>query len=191
MATGDRGRWNDKWAAAEVGTSHGSKLVELIGPWLPESGRVLDVAGGGSTDSLELARRGLDVTVCDVSDVGLIQARQRAIAEDLQIETVEIDLDSAPLPTGPWDVITVANYLNRELLSTFGAALTDGGIVAVIIATVTNLERHPKPGAAFLLDRDEIRDAMAGLQILHHSEEWRDNVRHEAHLVARAARMPA
>ena len=51
MAVGDRERWNDKWAEAGRGTSHGSALVDLVGPWLPPSGSLLDIAGGGSSDS--------------------------------------------------------------------------------------------------------------------------------------------
>jgi 2-polyprenyl-3-methyl-5-hydroxy-6-metoxy-1,4-benzoquinol methylase len=185
VAAGDRDRWNEKWSAAGVGTTHGSKLVDLLGPWLPESGRLLDVAGGASADSLEFARRGLEVTVCDVSDVGLRAARERAGIEGLTIETVEIDLEADPLPDGPWDVITVANYLQRELFPGMIEQLAPGGVLAVVIATTTNLERNAKPGAAFLLEPVELPGLAPGVEILHHSEEWRANGRHEAHLVAR------
>ena len=187
MAAGDRDRWNDKWAEAGRGTGHGSSLVDLVEPWLPETGSLLDVAGGGSHDSLLFARRGLDVTVADVSDVGLIQARQRCLAEDLSISTIEIDLETEPLPAGPWDVITVANYLQRDLFAALIGRLSPGGVLAVIIATETNLERHERPGAPFLLAAGEIAGLVDGLEVVHHSEEWRSNDRHEAHLVARRA----
>ena len=185
MGAGDRDRWNDKWAETGRGTGHGSALVELVAPWLPDEGRLLDVAGGGSHDSLLFARRGLGVAVADVSDVGLIQARQRALAEDLIIEAIEIDLDEQALPAGPWDVITVANYLQRDLFVQFAERLAPGGVLAVVIATETNLERHDRPGAPFLLAANELPGLVAGLEILHHSEAWRSNDRHEAHLVAR------
>ena len=185
MAVGDRDRWNDKWAEAGRGTSHASALVELLEPWLPESGTLLDVAGGGSHDSLHFARLGLDVTVADVSDVGLIQARQRALAEDLTIDTVEVDLEEQPLPSGPFDVITVANYLQRNLFPEMIERLEAGGILGVIIATERNLERNDRPGRPFLVSADEVASLVGGMEVVHHSEEWRDNGRHEAHLVAR------
>ncbi len=185
MAEADRNRWNDKWAASEIGTDHGSRLLDLIQPWLPESGRLLDIAGGGSSTSLEFARRGFEVTVADVSDVGLIQARQRALAEELQISTVEVDLKTEPLPAGPWDVITLANYLQRDLFESMAAALAPGGLLGVIIATKTNLERNERPGAPFSVDPDELPRLVPDLEIIHHSAEWRPNKRHEAHLVAR------
>ncbi len=182
----DRERWNEKWAGAEMGTNHGSKLVELLEPWLPQTGQLLDIAGGGSGDSLEFARRGLMVTVADVSDVGLAHARARAAAQSLVIRTVEVDLRSEPLPAGPWDVITIANYLQRDLFEAIVDGLAPGGLLGVVIPTVTNLERHERPGRPYSLDPDELPTLVSGVEILHHSEKWRPNGRHEAHLVAQS-----
>jgi 2-polyprenyl-3-methyl-5-hydroxy-6-metoxy-1,4-benzoquinol methylase len=189
MGAGDRDRWNEKWSAAGVGTDHRSKLVDLLEPWLPSSGRLLDIAGGGSAAALEFARRGLEVTVCDVSDVGLATARARADEHGLHLDTVELDLESAPLPEGPWDVITLANYLQRDLFTATAERLAPGGLLGVVIATTANLERHDRPGRPFLLEPDELPELIEGLDVVHHSEEWRANGRHEAHLVARRARL--
>jgi len=184
MAEGDRERWNTKWAGQGVGTTHGSALIDLIGDRLPASGRALDIAGGGSGDGLELARRGLEVTVVDVSDLGLAAATARAEAAGFELTTVVADLDVDPLPPGPWDLVTVANFLDRDLLGRIGDHLAPHGLLAVTIATVTNLERHDRPGARFLLDRGELLDLVGELEIVHHSEDWRPNGRHEAHLLA-------
>lgn len=189
MGAGDQERWNEKWSAAGVGTSHGSKLVDLLAQWLPSTGRLLDIAGGGSTDAIALAEQGLDVTVCDVSDVGLAVAQRHAGETGVAIETVQRDLEAEPLPPGPWTVITVANYLQRDLLPAMTAALEPGGLLGVVIATATNLERNEHPRAQFLLAPGELPGLLGPrpIEILHHSEEWRDNGRHEAHLVVRAA----
>lgn len=187
MAEGDQERWNERWAERGRGTAHRSMVIELVEPWLPEAGRALSVGGGGSTESLALAERGLDVTVVDVSDVGLEMAREQAEAAGHSITTVCIDLDAEPPPPGPWDVIVVANYLNRDLLARLGTELRPGaGVLALAIATVTNLERSPRPARPHLLEPDEILSLAPGLEVLHHSEAWRGNGRHEAHLVARA-----
>ncbi len=185
MAVGDRERWNDKWAEAGRGTSHGSALVDLVRPWLPLAGSLLDIAGGGSSDSLHFARLGLDVTVADVSDVGLIQATQRCLAEDLKISTIEIDLETESIPAGRWDVITVANYLQRDLFESLVDHLAEDGVIGVVIATETNLERNERPSRGFLLDRGELPALIPGVETLHVSESWRDNGRHEAQFVGR------
>ena len=83
------------------------------------------------------------------------------------------------------EVITVANYLQRDLFPTMVDGLAPGGLLGVVIATTTNLERNEKPGRPFLLEPGELPGLATGLEILHHSEDWRVNDRHEAHLVAR------
>ncbi len=183
MADGDRERWNAKWTNARLGTGHGSAVIDLVGPWLPERGRALDIGGGASSDALTLARGGLEVTVVDVSDIALDKAAERAGGEGLTITTVEADLDVDPPPAGPFDVIVVANFLQRDILAALRPLLTPGGIAGIIIATTTNLERHDKPGRHYLVEPDELPTLVSGLEILHHSEAWRPNGRHEAHLV--------
>ncbi|MEQ8841097.1 MAG: class I SAM-dependent methyltransferase [Acidimicrobiales bacterium] len=186
MAAGDRDRWNRKWASAGVGTTHGSRLAELLAPWLPPSGTLLEIAGGAGSDSIEFARRGLQVTVADISDIALAQARELAGTEGLELDTLEIDFEEQPPPDGPWQVITAANYLQRDLFPAMIQRLAPGGLLGVVIATTTNLERHERPGAPFLLEPGELPGLVDGTTILHHSEEWRGNGRHEAHLVVRA-----
>ena len=184
MAVGDRERWNDKWAEAGRGTSHGSALVDLVRPWLPyrDPSSTLPVAVRATRCT---SRLGLDVTVADVSDVGLIQATQRCLAEDLKISTIEIDLETESIPAGRWDVITVANYLQRDLFESLVDHLAEDGVIGVVIATETNLERNERPSRGFLLDRRELPALIPGVETLHVSESWRDNGRHEAHFVGR------
>jgi hypothetical protein len=183
--TGDRDRWNEQWARVPPGHGGRSGVVELVEPWLPTSGRGLDVAGGGADDAIELARRGLEMTVVDVSDVGLGRARDRAAAAGVSVTTVEADLEREPLPAGPWQLITVANYLQRDLFAVMAGSLAPGGVLAAVICTTVNLEHHERPGRRFLLDPGELPTLVPGLTVVHHSEGWRDGGRHEAHLVAR------
>jgi tellurite methyltransferase len=185
MADGDKQRWNAKWAETAAGTAHGSSMVRLVEPWLPSHGNALDVAGGGSLDSLEFARRGFAVTVVDVAEEGLALARRAAADAQLEIQTIAADLDAAPLPAGDWDVITISNYFDPGVITSAASSVSPGGVLALVIATITNLERHDRPGRRFLVERDQITSLVQGeLEVVHHSEAWRDNGRHEAHLVA-------
>jgi hypothetical protein len=55
----------------------------------------------------------------------------------------------------------------------------------VVLPTRTNLERHSKPPAGFVLHDGELPRLVTGLETLEYSERWQENDRHEARLVAR------
>jgi tellurite methyltransferase len=185
VADGEREHWNARWAGREATPRSDSSLLQLATPWLPPSGRLLDVAGGGSGDAVRLAQLGLDVTVVDVSDVGLAMTTELAAAAHTSVGTCQTDLESDSPPPGPWDVITLANYLNRPLTAELTELLLPGGILVLVLATATNLERSPRPSAAHLVDPGEIPRLARGLKTEHHSEDWRANGRHEAWYVGR------
>ncbi len=181
---GSRQRWNRRYRD-DGASSAPSTFVTEVEPHLPPSGLALDVAGGAGRHALWLARRGLDVTLVDVSDEAVALARRRAAAERLELEAGRLDLEADPLPRGPWDVILVIHYLQRDLFPALREALAPGGIMAVAIATIRNLERHERPPAAYLLAEGEAPRLVDGLDIVSYTEGWGDEGRHEARLVAR------
>jgi SAM-dependent methyltransferase len=194
MSDGDRERWNARHAGrAEAQAA--SPFLDAIDDLLPRRGRALDVAGGSGRNALMLARRGLDVTLADVSDVALDQARAAAGAEGLRLATLQADLEAPPpggplpagwpLPPGPWDLILCSCYLHRPLFAAFAAALAPGGLLVVAHATLRNLERHPRPGPDHLLREGELPGLAAGLEVVRFTEGWTESGRHEARLVAR------
>jgi SAM-dependent methyltransferase len=183
MAESDRDRWNARHAGKRPEPP--SPFLGELSDQLPRTGRALDVAGGSGRNALWLARRGLEVTLADVSDVALDQAAAAARAAGLRLATVRVDLETAPLPAGPWDLLLCTYFLHRPLFATFPAALAPGGLLVVAHATRRNLERHPRPGPDHLLEEGELPGLVRGLEILHCTEGWSEAGRHEARLVAR------
>jgi len=183
----DRQRWNDKYAAG----SHGGQephaaLVDLAGR-LPARGRALDVAGGAGRHALWLAQRGLDVTLADVSDVALRLATERARQAQLAISCQQIDLLHEPFPSGPWDLIVSVHFLWRPIFAEFAASLAAGGKLVVVQPTQTNLQRHAKPPAPYLLDDGELPSLVPDLRVEHYQEGWLADGQHQAVLVASAS----
>jgi len=133
---------------------------------------------------LWLAERGFDVTLVDISPVGLDVARHRATAAGLKVTTMQRDLDEG-LPAGLWDLITCAHFLDRELYRALPAALAPGGGLVIVHPTRRNLERHPRPSARFLLDEGELLELVEGLEMVRFEECWSEGGRHEARLFAR------
>jgi len=179
----DRERWNGRYRQGEEG---GTPL--MLGRslhHLPRSGRALDVAGGPGQAAVILAARGLTVTLTDVSEVALEMAAVRAERSGVEIDLVQADLAVDPLPSGPWDLITCFNYLNRALFPAMIDELTDGGLLAVSIATRSNLERNERPTERFLLNDEELPSLLGDLSMITYTEGWSLDGRHTAEAMAR------
>jgi len=180
----DRERWNARYAA-QAERSGPSPFVLSLDDLLPRTGRALDLAGGAGRHALWLARRGLAVTLADVSDVALESARAVARAEGLPLETRRVDLLHEAPPAGPWDLVLCTYFLHRPLFALFPALLAEGGLLAFAHATRTNLTRHPRPGPDHLLDDGELPSLVRGLVPTVATEGWSESGRHEARLLAR------
>src|SRR4051794_24476984 len=100
----DRDRWDSIHRAARAGDCQVAHFLRSVDGLLPRRGRALDVAGGTGADGVWLATRGLDVTVADISPVGLDLTRLRAGSLGVSLRTLEIDLESGSFPAGPWDL---------------------------------------------------------------------------------------
>ncbi len=189
----DREKWNARYRESP-GEGEPSPFLTSLHELLPRRGRALDVAGGTGRHALWLARRGLEVTIADVSDVGLSIAAAEAARAGLPLTTVQIDLERSPLPPGPWDLILCFNYLHRPLFESFARELAPGGLLVVAHPTRSNLQRHARPSAAHLLDDGELRGLMRSpapgivLELVRFDEGWTESGRHEARGLARSSR---
>jgi SAM-dependent methyltransferase len=184
VAGGDRERWNERYREPAPPAAP-SPFLLAVEPLLPRCGRALDVAGGSGRHALWLARRGLEVTLADVSDVALARAAEEARREGLPLATVQVDLEAAPLPAGPWELVVCTYFLHRPLFAAVEAALAPGGLLVVAHATRTNLERHARPGPSHVLEDGELPGLLGALEVLRYEEGWLDAGRHEARGVAR------
>ena len=185
MSQEDRERWEGRHRA------QGARLEPLAfvvaqRSRLPTHGAALDVAGGTGRHALLLGSQGLDVTLLDISPAALEIAAAAARAEGLALTTVAVDLDTDALPAGPFDVVLCTYFRWPPLLAAAAAVLRPGGLVLLAHPTLRNLERHPRPGARFLLEPGELaRGVPAELEVLELAERWTDAGQHEAQLVAR------
>jgi hypothetical protein len=128
---GDRERWNARWRERNSDLDGESSLLSDHAQLFPRRGKALDLAGGAGRNAMWLMRRGLDVTLVDVSDVALDKAEERAkragLAARLKVYHLDLEL---PLPFAPlFDVVLVMNYLDRERRDDFARLLFDGGLL--------------------------------------------------------------
>lgn len=175
----DQERWDARYGEDGARQEPSPVLIGLSS-WLPTRGRALDLAGGGGRHARWLERRGLEVTLADVSPVALQLARSAGFAG----HAVRADL-AETLPRGPWDLVVVFHFLDRAVLGRIGQELAPGGLLVVVHPTRRNLERHARPSSRWLLDEGELPRLVPDLEVLHHVEDWSIAGRHEAVLVAR------
>lgn len=186
MSEEDRQRWNMRYSEQQ-GTREPSPFLRALADRLPSTGRALDVAGGAGHDALWLARRGLDVTLTDVSDVAIERAAETAREAGVPLWCQRLDVETEPLPPGPFDIVLCLNFLWRPLFAGVSKVLAPGGLLVFAQPTRSNLQRNAHPSARFLLEDGELPGLLQGLEIVSYTEGWTDDGRHEARLVARAA----
>jgi tellurite methyltransferase len=189
---GDRERWNARWRERAADLDDASPFLVDNAAHLGTAGKALDLAGGGGRNAIWLARRGYETTLVDVSDVALDKAEQRArrLGVDARMRFLRIDLEG-PMPLAPlFDLVVVAHYLDRERRDSFVDLLVPEGVLVAANPTVTNLERHERPSARFLVERGELARwaESLGLELLASREDWNDDGTHEAYVVARKPR---
>jgi SAM-dependent methyltransferase len=185
MAREDRDRWDARYLDPHARQTAPSPYLVSLDVVLPRRGKAIDVAGGTGASAVWLARRGLNVTLADISPVGLALARHTAEAEGVRLETLEIDLELQPFPHGSWDLVLCLRFLWRPLFEAIPASLAPGGLLVVALPTRSNLKRNPRPPAHYLLDDGELPRLVRGLDVLSSTEGWTDEGVHEARLVAR------
>src|SRR5450755_991540 len=79
----ERERWNRKYGEAPGAWMVSDSFLpwafsEYILPLFPRAGSALDLAGGAGRHAIWLAKQGWEVTLIDISETGVEQARQNA-----------------------------------------------------------------------------------------------------------------
>jgi len=184
MSDADREKWNAKYEQAAADSFEPSELLPPLAHLLPQQGTALDVAGGAGRHAIWLAERGLDVTLADISPVGLALAESRAEAAGVHITPVTLDFSCDELPPGPWDLILSCYFLHRPLFQQYPQILRPGGRLVILQPTTRNLQRHARPPAQFLLDENELPTLVEDLKVIHYEEDWLADGRHQALIVA-------
>lgn len=98
--------------------------------------RVLDVACGTGNVAVPLARAGCVVTGVDIAPNLLVQARERAAAEELRVHFDEGDAEQLPYADGSFDAVVTmfgAMFAPRPemVVTEFARVLRPGGLLAM------------------------------------------------------------
>lgn len=157
---------------------------EYILPAFPHGGNALDLAGGAGRHSIWLAKHGWEVTLIDISDTGVEQARQNAGTLASHMHFVVNDLTQFKASQTRFDVVMAFFFLERGIFPEIVKAVGVGGLLIYKTHTVAQakLANGPK-NSTHMLQRDELSQLAAGLYVLDYREQVGEKA--TAELVAR------
>lgn len=195
FSSGDDGRerWNRKYREAPEAWLVPDPFLEwafsqYILPLFPHGGRALDIAGGAGRHAIWLAQQGWKVTLIDISETGVEQARQNARSLAPHIHFVVDDLtrfraSQTRVKTG-FDLVMAFFYLERKIFPEIVRAVRPGGLLVYKTHTLAQAKLAGGPkNSAHLLKPGELLHLAAGLRVLHYQE--RKAKKATAELVAR------
>lgn len=147
-------------------------VVDFLTP-LPKGRSVLDLACGGGRHTRLALELGHQVTAVDIDVSGL-----RDLGGQTGLNVLEADLEGAswPFEAECFDVVIVANYLWRPLLTLISASVRPGGLLLYETFGVGN-EAYGKPSnPEFLLKTGELRSFFfKGFEVLHFHEGFQES----------------
>jgi SAM-dependent methyltransferase len=113
----------------------------------PGRNRVLDLAAGPGSLSLELARRGADVTIMELSRGFVAAAKSEARARGLALGTIHESCNRLPQHEGQYDLITISQAIHWlddvALVRGVLRCLAEGGSFVVVHGSLTLPDDHP------------------------------------------------
>jgi tellurite methyltransferase len=185
----ERDKWNQRYLEGTHGTLPPDPLLVqafdgYVEPLFPNAGRALDIAGGTGRHAIFLAKNGWRVTLTDIAEAGIVNARKNAGDLASQIEFRVEDLTQFDGSDASYDLILVFFFLRREMFRELVTALKAGGLLIYKGYTCEQAKFGGGPtNPEYLFAENELLHAFPELQVLHYAELIRD--RGQAEFVGR------
>lgn len=161
--------WEERHRGASPAGEPEASVLELL-PLLPR-GIALNVAAGAGRNSLALARAAIRVIAADFSATAMRMLAGAARHGGLPIMPVVADLEETfPFRARSFDAVINVSFLNRALVPCLKEALRVGGVLLFDTFLIDQAETgHPRD-PAFLLKHYELREMLAGMELLRYRE---------------------
>ncbi len=165
-------KWNNIYDDKALRSLKPSRVVleniHLVAP----NGRALELACGLAADAFYLAEYGLQVEAWDISDVVVDKINVLASREKRSVTASVKDLSNISVDENCFDLISVAHYLDRNLVSAIIKMLKPGGLLFYQTFTRTVTDAYSGPGNPdFRLLPGELLDLFSDLSLVVYREE--------------------
>ena len=182
-------KWDERYQTEEyIFGTEPNEFIARIQPYLPTSGRALDLATGEGRNGIFLARHGLETEGVDLSQVGLRKAQALAHRYQVPFTTRLANIAEMTMPTAHDAVITsvFCHFMEPErtqVMQRILNALQPGGLFAGVFYHPDQL-RYGTGGPShveMLGTLEEMQQALLGLEWLlaeHDVREMNEGSRH-------------
>ena len=171
MSEADRDKWQRRYGERSyTARTHPTALLEEWLARLP-GGRALDLACGTGRNALHLAAAGYRVDAMDIATAALARGAQRAAELGVEVNWIDVDLDSAALAPDRYDLVVVARYVNRDLTGALLDSLRDGGFLLYEQHFVSEREVDGPRSLSFRLQPNELLEMFRALRVLYYRED--------------------
>ncbi|WP_040976371.1 class I SAM-dependent methyltransferase [Necropsobacter massiliensis] len=101
-------KWDERYQTEDyIFGTQPNEFIARIRPYLPNTGRALDLATGEGRNGIFLAQQGLETEGVDMSAVGLAKARQLAQRYNVAFTTRLANITEMPMPVQHYAVISL------------------------------------------------------------------------------------
>lgn len=174
MSLKDKEKWDNKYL----------KKSQLLRPrdasanlkeWLTHctGTKALDLACGSGRNSIYLAKCGFEVDSLDIASLAIDALDAEAKKQNLtsNINTFLVDLDTYKIKQKMYDIIVMANFLDRDVLKRAKDALKTNGILFVETYMISDENEKSKSDLNNLLRSQELKQMLdSSFEILHYDE---------------------
>ena len=171
MSEADRAKWQRRYGERSyTARTHPTALLEEWLARLP-GGQALDLACGTGRNALYLAAAGYRVDAMDIATAALHRGARRAAELGVEVNWIDVDLDSVALAPDNYDVVVVARYVNRGLSDALLDSLRDGGFLLYEQHFHSEQQVDGPRSPSFRLQPNELLEMFRALRVLYYRED--------------------
>jgi 2-polyprenyl-3-methyl-5-hydroxy-6-metoxy-1,4-benzoquinol methylase len=145
--------------------------------------KALDIGCGAGRNALYLAKNGFEVDALDIAKVALDKLNEYAKEDktDKLIHTLHVDIDDVSLHVESYDLVVMANFLDRDMIQKAKVALKKDGIFFVETYMKDDINEKENSKDKNLLKANELKEIFADYEILFYDEF--ENESHEIYVM--------
>ena len=174
MSQFDKTKWNKKYNenSSLLEKRDHSKLLEKAIKGVNKE-KALDLACGSGRNSIYLASLGFNVLALDISDVAIDNLKKRDI-QNIQAQVA--DLDNFSFENSSFNLITMTNFLDRELINRVKNSLKENGVFFIETYMEDKGNEKESSNPNYLLKKDELKSIFKdGFKILDYQEFFNES----------------